>query len=119
YYSCQVLMQTKIGFPLIGKQVGPDQYVAVPDGEVFTMTPGDTAFVLVHLDHQAQVLRARVRDAATGRNWHYAFNLTHLPRNSTADSFFAFEFDGTTMNPSGAKQFTVPDGTYVLELEAL
>src|SRR5690606_25911534 len=100
YQSIQVLVPTEFGFPLMGRQVGPDQYVAVPDGEVFTMTPGDTAFVLVHLDHQAQVVRARVRDAVTGRNWHYAFNLTHVARNSTPTSFFALEFDGTTMNPS-------------------
>src|SRR5690606_36632796 len=52
YQSIQVLVPTEAGFPLMGRQVGPEEYEPVPDGEVFTMTPGDTAFVLVHLDHQ-------------------------------------------------------------------
>ena len=119
YQGIQVLVPTLFGFPLMARQVAPGSFAPVPAGEVFTMAGGDTPFVLVHLDHQSQVLRARVRDADTGRNWHFAFNLTNQPRSSTATSFFAFEFDGTTTNPSDSVGLTVPDGTYILELEVL
>lgn len=119
YQSIQVLVPTAAGFPLMARQVAPGSFAPVPDGETFTMVGGDTPFLLAHLEHQSQVLRARVRNVDTGQTWHYAFNQQHLPRSSTATSFFAFEFNGTTTNPSGAVTFTVPDGTYVLELEVL
>jgi subtilisin family serine protease len=119
YQSIQVLVPTAAGFPRMARQVAPGQFDPVGDGETFTMADGDTPFVLAHLEHQSQVLRATVTDADTGRNWHYAFYLTHLPRSSTATSFFAFAFNGMTTNATGSVQFTVPDGTYVLELEVL
>jgi minor extracellular serine protease Vpr len=118
YQAIQALVPTDFGFPLMARQVAPGSFAPVPDGEVFTMVGDDIPFVLVHLDHQVRKLRVTVTDANTGRMWHYAIDNEFVPRNSTATAFFALPWDGTTTN-SGGSQFTVPSGTYALELEVL
>jgi hypothetical protein len=69
--------------------------------------------ILVHLDLQARALRAEVY-STSGKSWHRALDLEYLARNSTSTSFFVFPWDGTTF--VGNKTYTVPDGTYVIEL---
>jgi hypothetical protein len=55
-----------------------------------------------------------VFDATTGKAWHRADNEEYLPRNSAATSFFAFIWDGTTVN--GKKTDTVPNGSYIIKM---
>jgi minor extracellular serine protease Vpr len=119
YQSIPVLTAGGFGFPLLGRPLGGGNYdVAGPD-PTFTMAEGDIPAALVHLDHQVRELRIEVRDATTGRQWHRAFDLEYLPRNSTSTGFFAFEWDGMTTRGRGSKTQVVPNGSYVLELQVL
>lgn len=88
-------------------------------GAVYTLAPGlgQTPFILVHLDHQVRRLRLEVFDANTGKAWHRALDLEYVAHNSTATSFFALAWDGTTKG--GNKTYVVPDGQYVIKLSAL
>jgi minor extracellular serine protease Vpr len=117
YQSIQALVPTEFGFPWIAR-LEDGTFSNLPDGGTFSLTDGDLPQLLVHLDHQVRKLQVTVLDAETGQNRHYAFNLDHLQRNSTPTTFFAFAWDGTTTN-AGGNQFTVPDGTYILEVSVL
>jgi minor extracellular serine protease Vpr len=118
YQDIQALVPTQFGFPLIALEVEEGVYSPLPEGGTFTLTDGDMPNILVHLSHQVQEFRVLVRDANTDRNWHRAFDIDIHPRSSGPTAFFAYEWDGTTTNPSG-KEFFVPNGTYILELSVL
>lgn len=113
YQSIQVLTPTPAGFPLLARLVGTS-LIPLPSGGSFTMKGADIPYILVHLNHQSRLLRLEVFDANTGRAWHRADNEEYLPRNSAATSFFAFTWDGTTVN--GKKTNTVPNGSYVIKM---
>ena len=55
--------------------------------------------------------------------FNYAVQLNYLPRNSTATSFFEFDWDGTRSQDNGGgngdHRKVVPNGTYVLKLGVL
>jgi hypothetical protein len=119
YQSIQALVPTAFGFPLLAREVAPGSFTVLPDGDTFTLAGNDVPQVLVHLDHQVRLLQVTVTDADTGQNWHFAVNVPFHTRSSGPTTFFAFAWDGTTMNPSGAQQFVVPDGTYTLEVSVL
>jgi minor extracellular serine protease Vpr len=118
YQSIQPLAPTANGFPWLAKIVGLS-YVKQLDGAVFTMAGGDIAHILLHIDQQFQQLQMQVIDPATGRNFQYIDNEKYLPRNSSATGFFDFAWDGTTFTPSGKKAFTVPNGSFVVNVRAL
>jgi minor extracellular serine protease Vpr len=93
-------------------------YAPQPGGATYTLTDAfNTPYLLVHLDHQVRLLRMEVFDAGTGKAWHRALNQGYVGRNSTATSFFAIAWDGTTF--SGNKTYAVPDGQYVIRLSVL
>jgi hypothetical protein len=77
----------------------------------------DIPFFLVHLDHQSRLFRVEIFDADTGKAWQRAYNDEYVGRNSTSTGFFAFPFDGYTLN--GNKVNMVPDGNYVAKLSVL
>jgi minor extracellular serine protease Vpr len=116
YQSITVLNPTPFGFPWLASLSG-GSYFNQPDGATYTMVGEDIPYFLVHLGHQSRTLRMTVKDAVTGRNWHRAYDLTYLPRSSGATSFFAFAWDGITVN--GNRQNVVPNGSYVMELSVL
>jgi minor extracellular serine protease Vpr len=118
YQSIQALTPTPFGFPWLASLEG-DSYVNRPDGHTFSLQDGERPSVILHLDHQVRELRIEVRDANTGRQWHRAFDLQYVARNSTPTGFFAFDWDGMTTRGRGAKSQAVPNGTYVLELSVL
>jgi subtilisin family serine protease len=120
YQDIPVLTPTPAGFPWLAKVVGAS-YEKVGAGETFNLTAGEYPTFLVHLDHQAQLMRMEIFDAATGRAWHRMDNETYLPRNSTATGFFAYPFGGVTVigAKNGAKGVVVPNGTYVMKLSLL
>jgi subtilisin family serine protease len=97
-------------------------WLARLDGAVYrretslTINPGagERAFILYNLARQARELRVEVFDATSGRNWGRVLDLDYVGRNSTADAFFVFEWNGT-----GRHARPVPAGTYVLVLSAL
>lgn len=115
YQARQVLVPTANNFPWVARRVGTS-YFNQPAGAVFTMVGNDVPFFLVHLDHQSRRFRVEIF-ATGGKAWHRAYDEEYMPRNSTATSFFAFPFDGSTV--SGKKIHTVPDGTYYALLSVL
>ena len=121
YQSIQVLTPTASGFPLIARQTGPTSFLPVAAGTVFNLTSGEVPNILFHLNHQSQVLRMEVFDAATGRAWHRIDNETYVGRNSSATGFFALGFNGVSFigNGNGLKGVRVPDGTYVVKISVL
>jgi minor extracellular serine protease Vpr len=114
YQSITVLNPTPFGFPWLASLEG-GFYINQPDGATFSMVDEDIPYLLVHLGHQVRKLRMTVEDAHTGRNWHRAYDLNYVGRNSTATAFFAFAWDGITTR--GNRDVVVPDGDYVIKLE--
>lgn len=93
-------------------------YTPKPGGATYTLIDAfNTPYILVHLDHQVRLLRMEVFEASSGKAWHRALNQDYVGRNSTATSFFAFSWDGTTFG--GNKTYTVPDGQYVIKVSVL
>lgn len=119
YQARQVLVPTANNFPRLGVTSNGSSFGLIPPGMTYSysMEGFDIPYILVHLDHHARLLRMTVKDAATGKSFQRAYQQDYLPRNSTAGGFFAFPFDGTTVN--GNRVNVVPNGTYVIELSVL
>jgi minor extracellular serine protease Vpr len=117
YQSKQVLVPTLYGFPALGWSPDGVNFGFAGEGDVFTMQGMDIPFFLVHLDHQSRLFRIEIFDATTGKAWGRAYNEEYMPRNSTSTGFFAFSFDGYTLN--GNKVNMVPDGNYIAKLSVL
>ncbi|HZX80452.1 MAG TPA: S8 family serine peptidase, partial [Lysobacter sp.] len=117
YQAKQVLVPTANGFPWLAKLSGPS-YLNQPSGATYSMAGDDVPFFLIHFDHQARTVRMDVREATSGRNWYTAFETEYLARNSTATGFFAFSWDGTTLQ-GRHRLHTVPDGRYIVTLRVL
>jgi minor extracellular serine protease Vpr len=116
YQAIQVF--TLAGFPLLAK-LTPLEFVPQPAGALFTMVGDDVPFILLHLNHQVANLKMEVIDVTTGLSLNFADDEDFLSRNSSANSFFAFAWDGTTMRRPGGKLRTVPNGTYRIDLSIL
>lgn len=116
YQSKQVLTAGGFGFPLLGWSPDGVNFGVAGAGDVFTLQGFDMPYFLVHLDHQSRLFRVEIF-AQKGKNWHRAYNEEYMPRNSTSTGFFAFPFDGYTMN--GNKVNMVPDGTYYAKISVL
>jgi minor extracellular serine protease Vpr len=95
-------------------------------GGTFTMQGSDIPILLYHLNHQIRQLNVQVYKA-DGSPVHPVFNyatqLSYLPRNSAATTFFEFDWDGTRSQDNGGgngdHRKVVPNGTYVLRLSVL
>jgi subtilisin family serine protease len=118
YQAIVALTPTPAGFPWLAKLSG-GFLVNQPGGATFTLVGDDIPFILLHLDHQVRTLRVEVTDLATGESVGFADIEEFLPRNSTATSFFAFTWDGTTMKKAGGKLRPVPNGSYRIEMTVL
>jgi minor extracellular serine protease Vpr len=95
-------------------------------GASFTLQGSSFPTLLYHLNHQARRLTVQVYKA-DGSPVHPVFNhatqLEYLPRNSTATTFFEFDWDGTRSQDNGGgngdHRKVVPNGTYILKLSVL
>jgi hypothetical protein len=97
-----------------------------PAGASFTLQGNDIPIVLFHLNHQVRRLNVQVyktNGSPVHPVFNYATQLEFLPRNSTATSFFEFDWDGTRSQDNGGgngdHRKAVPNGTYVLKLSVL
>ena len=93
-------------------------------GASFTLQGSDIPILLFHLNHQVRRLNVQVLNAADGSPvqpvFNYATQQEFLGRNSTATSFFEFDWDGTRGQDNGNnKRKVVPNGTYLLKLSVL
>jgi minor extracellular serine protease Vpr len=115
YQSIESLTPTAAAYPWLARQVGVD-FVNQPSGGTFTLVGSDVPLILHHLEHPARRVRAEVFETS-GRAWHLVYNVEYHSRNTLANSFWGFAFDGTTTN--GRRQNVVPNGNYVVRLTVL
>jgi minor extracellular serine protease Vpr len=115
----EIKVFTLAGFPLLAKLTAAGFVPQPSTGATFTMVGDDVPFVLLHLNHQVANLTMEVIDVTTGRSLNFADNEDFIGRNSSATSFFAFPWDGTTTRRAGGRVRTVPNGTYRIELSIL
>jgi hypothetical protein len=95
-------------------------------GATFTLQGSDFPILLFHLNHQVRKLNIQVFKA-DGSAVHPVFNYVtqqeFLGRNSTAITFFEFDWDGTRSQDSGGgngdHRKAVPNGRYILKLSVL
>jgi subtilisin family serine protease len=95
-------------------------------GASFTLRGSDMPILLYHLNHQVRRLNLQIyksNGSPVHPVFNYATQLDYLPRNSTATSFFEFDWDGTRSHDNGGgngdHRKVVPNGTYVLKLSVL
>jgi hypothetical protein len=112
---------TLAGFPNLAKFVtGPQPgFQPQPNGAAFTLVGDDVPFILFHLNHQVRVLKMEVFDAATNKSVNFADDEKFVVRNSAANTFFAFAWDGTTFRRPNGRVKDVPNGTYRIDLTVL
>ena len=134
YQSLPVLTGASCGLPAVFKLnaaasdacLGGGVQRLAGAGASFSLQGADIPIVLYHLNHQVRKLNIQVFNA-NGSPVHPVFNyatqLEFLPRNSTATSFFEFDWDGTRSHDSGGgngdHRKAVPNGTYILKLSVL
>jgi minor extracellular serine protease Vpr len=116
YQAIPVLVPTANNFPWLAKAVGTS-LVNQPAGATYSMQGGDIPIFVAHLDHQSRRMRFEVIDVTKGDSLGFGIIEEYLPRNSTATSFFTFEWDGTVITKVGDQPKPVPNGTYRIELE--
>jgi hypothetical protein len=133
YQGIQALTPSAYGFPWLAISLGGSFYGPVegPADWVYSMVGEDVPYVLIHFDHQVELLKVQIFNAADMSPLHPKFSTAiyeeYLPRNSTANGFFAFAWDGTRIHSNGyhgvgyTKNMTKPvaDGEYVLVVSAL
>jgi subtilisin family serine protease len=134
YQSLPVLTAANCGLPAVFQIkagaadacLGPGILRLGAPGASFTLQGDDIPILLFHLNHQVRKLNLQVFKA-NGSPVHPVFNYVDqevfLPRNSTATSFFEFDWDGTRSHDNGKgngdHRKVVPNGTYVLKLSVL
>lgn len=116
YQAIAALAPTANGFPWLARRTGTT-YTNQPSGASYTLVGTDVPFILIHLDHPASRIRLEVYKAVGGRSWHRALEIEDIARNTTATSFYALAWDGTTS--FGNRTITVPNGDYVVRLFVL
>lgn len=136
YQAIQILTPAAFGFPLLGKlNAEGTGYDILPSGGTFTLQGNDVPQLLVHFEHGAQVYELVILDAATNAPIHPKFNRAdygeYIPRNSSANGFFALAWDGTritkyqkedvygTKIPVPSEFQAVPNGQYKLQIRVL
>jgi subtilisin family serine protease len=120
YQSIQALTPTANGFPWLAILIDGFFYGPVegPGDWAYTLEGDDVPYILLHLDHQVRTMKMelfknKVQDGAGL----VVYTEDLLPRNDTANGFYAFAWDGS-YNKAGTLA-KVPDGIYVLKLSFL
>jgi subtilisin family serine protease len=117
YQSIETLAPTPYEFPWLSVLLGGSfKKLEDPGDWTFTMEAGDIPYFLVHFEHQPEKWRMEVF-SDKGKAWHRAYDERYFGRNSTSTSFFAFPFDGHTVN--GKRVNMVPDGEYFVVISVL
>ncbi|KYF68876.1 hypothetical protein BE11_40440 [Sorangium cellulosum] len=88
-----------------------------PGGATYTLASGDVPVVMVHFDHGAERLTLDVVEAATGKPWGRALELSHVGQSSSATAVTRYAWKGTTRRDG--RSVVVPDGDYLIKLRAL
>ncbi len=134
YQSLPVLTSANCGLPAVFQIragsadgcLGPGVSRLGAAGAAFTLQGSDFPILLFHLNHQVRRLNIQVFKA-DGSAVHPVFNYVtqqeFLGRNSTATTFFEFDWDGTRSQDNGVgngdHRKAVPNGRYILKLSVL
>ena len=133
YQSLPVLTATNCGLPAVFQvKAGSADCVGAgvsrlgAAGATFTLQGSDFPILLFHLNHQVRTLNIQVFKA-DGSPVHPVFNYVtqqeFLGRNSAANTFFEFDWDGTRSQDNGGgngdHRKPVPNGRYILKLSVL
>jgi len=133
YQSLPVLTATNCGLPAVFQvKAGSADCVGAgvsrlgAAGATFTLQGSDFPILLFHLNHQVRRLNIQVFKA-DGSPVHPVFNYVtqqeFLGRNSAANTFFEFDWDGTRSQDNGGgngdHRKPVPNGRYILKLSVL
>ena len=134
YQSLPVLTGANCGLPAVFQIntgsadpcLGPGISRLGAAGAAFTLQGSDFPILLFHLNHQVRKLNLQVYKA-DGSPVHPVFNVVaqadYLGRNSTASSFFEFDWDGTRSQDNGGgngdHRKALPNGRYILKLSVL
>jgi minor extracellular serine protease Vpr len=134
YQSLPVLTAANCGLPAVFQVkagsadacLGPGISRLGATGATFTLRGSDFPILLFHLNHQVRRLNIQVFKA-DGSPVHPVFNYVtqqdFLGRNSAANTFFEFDWDGTRSHDNGGgngdHRKTVPNGRYILKLSVL
>jgi subtilisin family serine protease len=133
YQGIQALTPTAYGFPWLAISINGSYYgpVTGPTDWVYSMVGEDIPYLLIHFEHQVELLQVDILNANSGKPLHPVFSTAiyeeYLPRNSTSTSFYAFAWDGARIHSFGyngtgyTKNLTKPvaDGEYILTVKAL
>ena len=134
YQSLPVLTAANCGLPAVFQLkatatdscLGPGVLRLGAAGSSFTLEGSDIPILLFHFNHQVRTMNIQVFKA-DGSAVHPVFNYVDreafLPRNSTATSFFEFDWDGTRSQDNGGgngdHRKALPNGAYILKLSVL
>jgi minor extracellular serine protease Vpr len=134
YQSLPVLTGANCGLPAVFQIragstdgcLGPGISRLGAPGATFTLQGSDFPILLFHLNHQVRRLNIQVFKA-DGSPVHPVFNYVtqqeFLGRNSAANTFFEFDWDGTRSQDNGGgngdHRKAVPNGRYILKLSVL
>ena len=115
YQSIQVITPTVNGFPWLAK-LSEGFFFNQPEGATFTMVGEDIAFILLHLDHQAELVKLEAFNVATG-DFVGNVSIDEFVARNTVNGFFDFPWDGEVFKGQKAKNFRpVPNGEYVIRV---
>jgi subtilisin family serine protease len=134
YQSLKVLDAGASGaFPTIGRLTGvvsatdlTPVHTAVAAGATFTMTAGDSPYVLAHFAHQVRQVRVELYNATTNARVGEVLRDEYRERNSrrtgttndtNSDVYMPFVIDGTVKH--GKNRVTVADGSYYVVFSVL
>ncbi len=134
YQSLPVLTAANCGLPAVFQIkagsadgcLGPGVSRLGAAGATFTLQGSDFPILLFHLNHQVRRLNIQVfktDGSAVHPVFNYVTQQEFLGRNSTATTFFEFDWDGTRSQDNGVgngdHRKAVPNGRYILKLSAL
>ena len=117
YQSIPVLTPTTAGVPWLAKLSSTGMLANQPDGATYSMTGIDIPFIVTHFAHQSYRMRMTVQHVATGLMVGRAVYLDYVPRNSTPNGLFVFQWDGSVEAGLGALR--LPDDQYRMILTVL
>ncbi|WP_437593920.1 S8 family serine peptidase [Sorangium sp. So ce1000] len=116
YQSLPVLNPSGPGAPWLGKLSGT-RMTPEPQGAAYTLASDDVPYLVVHLDHGAELLTLDIVDATTAKPWGRALMVSHVGQSASATAATRYGWKGTTK--LDGRQTVVPNGDYLIKLRAL
>ena len=115
-YQSMVVMNVPDAGPFLSRGPGP-AFPSLTDGGTFTLQPGDTPTVVIHVDHFARWLKLEAFDAVTGKPWGTIALEEYVYKDDAVTTRQWLEWDGTTTFDK--VHGLLPNGSYVVRVTAL